>query len=73
MLQRQGVFLKRGVVVSHGRMTGVARLRRKTEVRDLQPTQGASPRCCFTGPAQLALVGMQGEQEKYGKACRGEE
>lgn len=39
MFQRQGMLLKRSMAVSHGRVAGVAGLRRKTKISHVQVLQ----------------------------------
>lgn len=69
MFQRQGMLLKGGVAVGHRRMAGVAGLRRKTEIRNLQIPQLRRLQVRITTTLQLLMAGMQRQQQKNGQAC----
>jgi hypothetical protein len=69
MFQRQGMFLKRGMPVGHGRVAGVAGLRGKTEIGNVQIPQLLP----LANRVKLPVAGMQRQQQKYGQSCCGKE
>lgn len=73
MLQRQGVFLERGMPVGKRWMTGIARLGGKTEIRQLQPLQAGQLHLTPGVDRVLRMTGMQQQQAKKRQIDRGKQ
>jgi hypothetical protein len=69
MFQRQGMFLKGGVAVGHGRMAGVTGLSRQTKIGHMQVSQLRRLQLCVS----LSMTGMQRQQQKESQTCRSEQ